>query len=30
VAGELPAAFAGLELIGAGEGDGQAWLLARR
>jgi SAM-dependent methyltransferase len=30
VAGELPAAFAGLELIGAGEGEGQAWLLARR
>lgn len=28
--GELPAAFAGLDLIGAGEGDGQAWLLARR
>jgi SAM-dependent methyltransferase len=30
VAGELPAAFAALDLIGAGEGDGQAWLLARR
>jgi SAM-dependent methyltransferase len=29
-AGELPAAFAGLDLIDAGEGDGQAWLLARR
>jgi SAM-dependent methyltransferase len=29
-AGELPAAFAGLELIDSGEGDGQAWLLARR
>lgn len=28
--GELPAAFAGLELLGADEGDGQAWLLARR
>jgi SAM-dependent methyltransferase len=30
VAGELPAAFAGLDVIDAGEGDGQAWLLARR
>ncbi|BCZ24529.1 class I SAM-dependent methyltransferase [Mycobacterium senriense] len=29
-AGELPAAFAGLDLLGADEGDGQAWLLARR
>ena len=29
-AGELPAAFAGLHLLGADEGDGQAWLLARR
>ena len=29
-AGELPAAFAGLDVIDAGEGDGQAWLLARR
>lgn len=29
-AGELPAAFAGLDLINADEGDGQAWLLARR
>ncbi|MDM4142880.1 class I SAM-dependent methyltransferase [Mycobacterium sp. FLAC0960] len=29
-AGELLAAFAGLELIGADEGDGLAWLLARR
>ncbi|WP_406815673.1 class I SAM-dependent methyltransferase [Mycobacterium sp. M23085] len=29
-AGELPAAFTGLDLIGADEGDGQAWLLARR
>jgi SAM-dependent methyltransferase len=28
VAGELPAAFAELEPIAAGEGDGQAWLLA--
>ena len=28
--GELPAAFAGLERIAAGEGDGYAWLLARR
>ncbi|OBA75045.1 SAM-dependent methyltransferase [Mycobacterium sp. 1554424.7] len=27
--GELPAAFAGLELVDAGEGDGHAWLLAR-
>ncbi|OBK65778.1 bifunctional 2-polyprenyl-6-hydroxyphenol methylase/3-demethylubiquinol 3-O-methyltransferase UbiG [Mycobacterium sp. 1165178.9] len=30
LAGELPAAFASLDLIGADEGDGQAWLLARR
>ncbi|CAM3304957.1 class I SAM-dependent methyltransferase [Mycobacterium frederiksbergense] len=30
VAGELRAAFAGLDEIAAGEGDGQAWLLARR
>ena len=30
VAGELPAAFAELDVIVAGEGDGQAWLLARR
>lgn len=29
-AGELPAAFADLELIDADEGGGQAWLLARR
>jgi SAM-dependent methyltransferase len=29
-AGELTAAFAGLDLISAGEGDGYAWLLARR
>lgn len=28
--GELRTAFAGLEEIAAGEGDGQAWLLARR
>nr|WP_018599275.1 class I SAM-dependent methyltransferase [Mycobacterium sp. 155] len=28
--GELHAAFAGLEVIAAGEGDGQAWLLGRR
>ena len=27
--GELPAAFAGLNLVAAGEGDGNAWLLAR-
>jgi SAM-dependent methyltransferase len=27
--GELPAAFAGLEVVDAGEGDGHAWLLAR-
>ena len=27
--GELPAAFAGLDQIVAGEGDGYAWLLAR-
>lgn len=27
--GELPAAFAELELVAAGEGDGLAWLLAR-
>lgn len=30
VAGELGAAFAGLVPIAAAEGDGQAWLLARR
>lgn len=30
VAGELVRAFAELEPIAAGEGDGQAWLLARR
>jgi 2-polyprenyl-3-methyl-5-hydroxy-6-metoxy-1,4-benzoquinol methylase len=30
VAGELPAAFGGLDLIDADEGNGQAWLLARR
>lgn len=29
VAGELPAAFAGLDVIAAGEGNGLAWLLAR-
>ena len=29
-AGELRSAFAGLDVIAAGEGDGQAWLLARR
>lgn len=29
VAGELPAAFAGLDQLAAGEGDGHAWLLAR-
>lgn len=28
-AGELPAAFAELDLIDAGEGDGDAWLLGR-
>jgi SAM-dependent methyltransferase len=28
-AGELPAAFAGLDLVAAGEGQGYAWLLAR-
>ena len=28
--GELPAAFAQLQPIAAGEGDGHAWLLARR
>jgi SAM-dependent methyltransferase len=28
-AGELPAAFADLNLVAAGEGDGHAWLLAR-
>lgn len=28
-AGELPAAFADLAVIGAGEGGGQAWLVAR-
>src|SRR5215472_3136002 len=27
--GELPAAFAQLDLVAAGEGDGYAWLLAR-
>ena len=30
VPGELPAAFAELDVIDAGDGDGQAWLLARR
>jgi SAM-dependent methyltransferase len=29
-AGELSAAFAGLDVIGSDERDGQAWLLARR
>jgi SAM-dependent methyltransferase len=29
VAGELPAAFAELDLVAAGEGEGCAWLLAR-
>jgi SAM-dependent methyltransferase len=29
VAGELPAAFADLDLVAAGEGDGYAWLLGR-
>jgi SAM-dependent methyltransferase len=28
-AGELPAAFAELDLVAAGEGEGHAWLLAR-
>ncbi|OBI18539.1 MULTISPECIES: bifunctional 2-polyprenyl-6-hydroxyphenol methylase/3-demethylubiquinol 3-O-methyltransferase UbiG [unclassified Mycobacterium] len=28
-AGELPAAFGDLDLLASGEGDGQAWLLAR-
>lgn len=28
--GELPAAFGDLDVIACGEGDGQAWLLARR
>ena len=28
-AGELPAAFAELEVVAAGEGEGHAWLLAR-
>jgi len=28
--GELPAAFAELDQVAAGEGEGQAWLLARR
>jgi SAM-dependent methyltransferase len=28
-AGELPAAFAGLDVIAAGAGQGEAWLLAR-
>lgn len=27
--GQLRAAFAGLDVIAAGEGQGQAWLLAR-
>jgi hypothetical protein len=27
--GELPAAFAELDIVAAGEGQGQAWLLAR-
>lgn len=30
VPGELPAAFAVLQALAAGEDDGQAWLLARR
>ncbi|MBV8789083.1 MAG: SAM-dependent methyltransferase, partial [Mycobacterium sp.] len=30
VPGEMPAAFADLDVIDAGEGEGQAWLLARR
>jgi SAM-dependent methyltransferase len=29
-AGELPAAFADLDIVTAGEADGKAWLLARR
>ena len=29
-AGELPRAFAALSVIGSGEADGRAWLLARR
>ncbi len=28
--GELPRAFAGLDVLDTGEGEGQAWLLARR
>ena len=28
-AGELTRAFGALEVLGAGEGDGQAWLVAR-
>jgi hypothetical protein len=28
--GELPAAFTGLDVIAAGEGRGEAWLLARK
>jgi SAM-dependent methyltransferase len=28
--GELPAAFTGLDVIAAGEGQGEAWLLARK
>lgn len=30
VVGELRSAFAGLDELAAGEGDGQAWLIARR
>ena len=30
VPAELAAAFAGLDVLAAGEGDGEAWLLARR
>jgi hypothetical protein len=29
-AGELRRAFAGLQVMAAGEADGEAWLLARR
>lgn len=29
-AGELPRAFAGLDVLDTGEGEGRAWLLARR
>lgn len=29
-AGELPLAFAGLKQLSAGEGDGEAWLVARK